>query len=71
LLDHDQVIPLARSEELARLTGGELAVVRGSGHEPQFRYPDDVNSLLDNFFDECYSASPERLTQVPRLDLDP
>jgi pimeloyl-ACP methyl ester carboxylesterase len=50
----DQVIPLARSEELARLTGGELAVVQGSGHEPQYRHPDEVNALLDSFFDDHY-----------------
>jgi pimeloyl-ACP methyl ester carboxylesterase len=50
----DQVIPLARSEELARLTGGELAVVQGSGHEPQYRHPDEVNALLDGFFDAHY-----------------
>jgi pimeloyl-ACP methyl ester carboxylesterase len=50
----DHVIPLARSEELARLTGGELAVVQGSGHEPQYRHPDEVNALLDGFFDDHY-----------------
>lgn len=50
----DQVIPLARSEELARLTGGELVVVQGSGHEPQYRHPDEVNALLDHFFNHHY-----------------
>jgi pimeloyl-ACP methyl ester carboxylesterase len=52
----DQVIPLARSEELARLTGGELAIVQGSGHEPQYRHPDEVNALLDSFFNDNYQA---------------
>ena len=50
----DQVIPLARSQELARLTGARLAVVDGSGHEPQYRHPDTVNSILDDFFDDHY-----------------
>ena len=50
----DQVVPLARSEELARLTGGELAIVQGSGHEPQYRHPEEVNSILDAFFDAHY-----------------
>ena len=50
----DQVIPLARSEELARLTGGELAVIEGSGHEPQYRHPVEVNALLDGFFDDHF-----------------
>jgi pimeloyl-ACP methyl ester carboxylesterase len=55
----DQVIPLARSEELARLTGGELAVVQGSGHEPQYRHPDEVNALLDGFFDDHYPSDSQ------------
>jgi pimeloyl-ACP methyl ester carboxylesterase len=50
----DQVIPPARSEELARLTGGELAVIEGSGHEPQYRHAVELNSLLDRFFDAHY-----------------
>lgn len=50
----DQVIPLARSEELARLTGGELAVVQGAGHEPQYRHPDETNALLAGFFGVHY-----------------
>ena len=53
----DQVIPLARSEELARLTGGTLAIVEASGHEPQYRHPDQVNALLDGFLDEHYPPS--------------
>ena len=53
----DRVIPLARSEELARVTGGRLSVIEGSGHEPQYRHPDEVNSLLDSFLDEHYPAA--------------
>ncbi len=53
----DQVIPLARSEELARLTGGTLAIVEASGHEPQYRHPDQVNALLDGFLEEHYPPS--------------
>jgi pimeloyl-ACP methyl ester carboxylesterase len=54
----DQVVPLARSEELARLTGGELAIVQGSGHEPQYRHPDEVNALLDGFLATHYPPAP-------------
>jgi pimeloyl-ACP methyl ester carboxylesterase len=50
----DRVIPLARSEELARLTGGTLAIIDGSGHEPQYRHADEVNSVIDRFLDEHY-----------------
>lgn len=53
----DQVIPIGRSEELARLTGGALALIEGSGHEPQYRHASQVNSLLDDFFDEHYPPS--------------
>jgi pimeloyl-ACP methyl ester carboxylesterase len=50
----DQVIPLARSEELARLTGAELAVIPGAGHEPQYRHPERFNAILDGFLDTHY-----------------
>lgn len=50
----DQVIPVARSEELARLTDGELAVIEGAGHEPQYRHPDRFNAILDDFLDKHY-----------------
>ncbi|MEY2430336.1 MAG: hypothetical protein QOC92_61 [Acidimicrobiaceae bacterium] len=50
----DHVIPIARSEELARLTGGTLAVVDGSGHEPQYRHAVEVNAVLDTFLNEHY-----------------
>jgi pimeloyl-ACP methyl ester carboxylesterase len=50
----DEVIPLARSEELARLTGGELVVIEGSGHEPQYRQAERLNAALDQFLAEHY-----------------
>jgi pimeloyl-ACP methyl ester carboxylesterase len=55
----DQVIPLARSEELARLTGGTLAVIEGSGHEPQYRHASEVNAFLDSFLVEHYPSIHE------------
>jgi pimeloyl-ACP methyl ester carboxylesterase len=48
----DQVIPLARSEELARVTGCELAVIEVAGHEPQYRHPERFNAVLDGFLDK-------------------
>jgi pimeloyl-ACP methyl ester carboxylesterase len=50
----DHVIPLARSEELTRLTGGELAVIEGAGHEPQYRHPERFNTVLDGFLHKHY-----------------
>ena len=50
----DRVIPMARSEELARLTGGTLAIIEGSSHEPQYRDAAQVNAVLDDFLGEHY-----------------
>lgn len=47
--DHDAITPLHRGETLARLAGAELFVLRGSGHEPQCRIPEQVNPILDDF----------------------
>jgi pimeloyl-ACP methyl ester carboxylesterase len=52
----DQVIPIARSAELARLAGGTLAVIEGSGHEPQYRHAAQVNAVLDAFLNEHYPS---------------
>jgi hypothetical protein len=54
----DQAIPLARSQEFARLTGGDPVVIEGSGHEPQYRHPYKLNAIVDRFFAEHYP--PER-----------
>lgn len=61
----DQVIPLARSEELARLSEGTLRVIEGSGHEPQYRHAAEFNALLDGFLDQHYppAAGSDDLTE--------
>lgn len=45
----DAISPLARSQELARLTGGELRVMPGVGHEPQCRFPEETNAMIEAF----------------------
>jgi pimeloyl-ACP methyl ester carboxylesterase len=45
----DQVIPLARAEELARLTKGQLLVLQDAGHEPQYRHFEKFNVAVDDF----------------------
>ena len=45
----DRLAPLARSELLCELTGGELAVIDGGGHVPQVRDPVRVNLLIAGF----------------------
>lgn len=47
--DADGITPLGRGEELAKLAGSELIVLPGSGHEPQCRIPDVVNSHMEAF----------------------
>ncbi len=53
----DRVIPIARSERIAELTGGELIVLEGSGHIPTARDPVVVNRLLRRFA-ECTTGGP-------------
>lgn len=57
--DGDEISPLERGRELARLTGGELVVLPGSGHEPQCRIPAQVNQCLDEFLGRHYPASEQ------------
>ncbi len=47
--DNDVIRPLAQGAELARITGGELVVLDGSGHIPLARDPVRVNHLLRDF----------------------
>lgn len=51
--DEDAITPLARGLELARLSGAELVVMKGSGHEPQCRAPEATNRSLLSFLDHA------------------
>ena len=46
---HDRIAAYASGEEAARLTGGALATLVGSGHIPNVRDPVKVNLLLRDF----------------------
>lgn len=52
----DEITPLHRGQELAKLAAAEMIVLPGSGHEPQCRVPEKVNRLLDEFLDRHYGA---------------
>jgi pimeloyl-ACP methyl ester carboxylesterase len=54
--DGDRITPIARGEELARLTGAEFLRLPGSGHEPQCRVPDLVNRHLDEFLESIHGG---------------
>lgn len=47
--DHDAITPLDRGRELAKLSGGKLVVMPGSGHEPHCRLPDETNDIIGRF----------------------
>ena len=47
--DEDAISSADAGRELARLSGAELAILPGSGHEPHRRTPLRVNHLLDTF----------------------
>ncbi len=58
--DADAIAPVARGAELARLSGGELHVLPGSGHEPQSRDPLRTNALIGAFLDRYHPAAGGR-----------
>ena len=47
--DRDEISPMERGAELARLTGGTFVSLKGSGHAPQARDPVIVNRLVRDF----------------------
>jgi len=47
--EHDAITSVTRSIDLAEHTGGQLAVLEGSGHAPHVRDPVKVNVLLRDF----------------------
>ena len=47
----DEITPYADGEALAKITGGRLEAVEGSGHVPQARKPVQVNLALRQFVD--------------------
>lgn len=49
--DADAITPLARGRELARLSGAELVVMPGSGHEPHVRDPARTNPVVEAFLE--------------------
>ncbi|WP_433360148.1 alpha/beta fold hydrolase [Actinoplanes sp. CA-142083] len=56
----DRVSPLARSELLSELTGGDLVTIEGAGHVPQVRDPVRVNLLIGEFAARFRKLSPSR-----------
>jgi pimeloyl-ACP methyl ester carboxylesterase len=55
--DQDAISSVESGRELARLSGAELVVLPGSGHEPHCRIPAQVNELLDSFLSRHHPSS--------------
>jgi pimeloyl-ACP methyl ester carboxylesterase len=47
--DQDALCPYRDGRALARMTGGRLETIRGSGHNAQARWPVQVNLALREF----------------------
>jgi pimeloyl-ACP methyl ester carboxylesterase/predicted glycosyltransferase len=56
----DPISPLARSELLGELTGGELVTIEGGGHVPQVRDPVQGNLLISAFASRFRDPAPRR-----------
>jgi pimeloyl-ACP methyl ester carboxylesterase len=54
--DEDAIAPVSWGIELASITGGELHVIRGGGHEPELREAHETNRLLDDFLIRVWPA---------------
>jgi pimeloyl-ACP methyl ester carboxylesterase/predicted glycosyltransferase len=52
--DRDKITPPRDARALARLSGGALEVVRGSGHGPHARKPVQVNLALRDFSEDAF-----------------
>jgi pimeloyl-ACP methyl ester carboxylesterase len=61
--DADRIRPHAQGAELARVTGGRLVTLEGSGHGPHARDPVRVNLLLREFCASAAGLAPP----VPRV----
>ncbi|HZS58772.1 MAG TPA: alpha/beta hydrolase [Gemmatimonadaceae bacterium] len=53
----DAISSPSRGVELAQLTAGELALMPRVGHEPQCRWPQDVNTMIDQFLERHWAAT--------------
>lgn len=58
--DQDQQVSYTRGVETARLTGGDLVIIHGAGHDPPARDPVKTNLLLRTFIDRVYPMRQTR-----------
>lgn len=66
----DRVVPHAKGELVARITGARFVSVPGAGHMPGARYPARVNRAIAAFLDEHAGIAPTPAL-APRLRAGP
>jgi predicted glycosyltransferase len=67
--DHDKIVAPRDGRALARLSGGQLEVIRGAGHLPHARKPVQVNLALRDFSEDAFGqARTPRDPTVHRAD---
>jgi pimeloyl-ACP methyl ester carboxylesterase/UDP:flavonoid glycosyltransferase YjiC (YdhE family) len=49
--DQDKIVPPARAQRIAELSGADLLVIHGGGHAPHVRFPVSVNHAIRHFVD--------------------
>ncbi|MHB8460605.1 MAG: alpha/beta fold hydrolase, partial [Candidatus Limnocylindrales bacterium] len=64
----DRISPVSRSERLAELTGGRLALIEGAGHGAHVRDPVKVNELIREFVAGLQSGGSSALGSVARAE---
>jgi pimeloyl-ACP methyl ester carboxylesterase len=52
----DAISPLTRATELARLTRAKLETLKGVGHEPQCRFPAQINEMIAGFLSTAFDV---------------
>lgn len=62
----DAVAPVAGSEKIAELTGGELHVMPGAGHAAHARFPAKVNTMMRDFLAEKLGTWTPKKAKGPK-----
>jgi len=55
----DAISPFQRGSEIARLAGSTLEIIEGAGHEPQCRFPEETNRIIEQFLTEAFGHGRE------------
>ena len=54
--DADAISPVQRGREIARLASSSLEILEGAGHEPQCRFPEVTNGIIEGFLADAIGS---------------